>query len=189
MSLLTGYSDLRDRAERTCAAGKLRVDHRYRQAVGGLFRRARQGPDPSALRELPSRQRPSAPGRRTTPARAAGLARAPTGTGSRRCAVRSVIRRRISSPPESRGTRNGISHRAKWRGKARRSRKYARRSKIRSATAIARSKSSIHHIGEDTLVGWAWAPGYGRQPAPGTQKQAGALVEAWVKTGAACPAD
>jgi hypothetical protein len=47
----------------------------------------------------------------------------------------------------------------------------------------------IHHIGEDTLVGWAWAPGFGRSPAPGTQKQAGALVEAWVKTGAACPAN
>jgi hypothetical protein len=46
----------------------------------------------------------------------------------------------------------------------------------------------IHHIGEDTLVGWAWAPGVGRAPAPGTQKEAGALVEAWVKTGAACPA-
>src|ERR1700722_4771572 len=39
-----------------------------------------------------------------------------------------------------------------------------------------------------TLVGWAWAPGFGRFPAPGTQKQAGALVEAWVNTGAACPA-
>jgi hypothetical protein len=46
----------------------------------------------------------------------------------------------------------------------------------------------IHHIGTDTLVGWAWSPGYGRQPAPGTQKEAGALVEAWVKTGAGCPA-
>jgi hypothetical protein len=45
----------------------------------------------------------------------------------------------------------------------------------------------IEHIGEDHLVGWAWAPGYGRQPAPGTQTQAGALVEAWVKTGAGCP--
>jgi hypothetical protein len=45
----------------------------------------------------------------------------------------------------------------------------------------------IEHIGEDHLVGWAWAPGYGRQPAPGTQQQAGALVEAWVKTGAECP--
>jgi hypothetical protein len=45
----------------------------------------------------------------------------------------------------------------------------------------------INHIGEDTLVGWAWAPGYGRTPAPGTQKEAGALVAAWVKTGAACP--
>ena len=45
----------------------------------------------------------------------------------------------------------------------------------------------IHHIGDDTLVGWAWAPGFGRQPAPGTQKIAGALVEAWVNTGATCP--
>jgi hypothetical protein len=45
----------------------------------------------------------------------------------------------------------------------------------------------IDHIGKDTLVGWAWAPGYGRAPAPGTQAEAGALVEAWAKTGAACP--
>src|SRR3984893_10625769 len=42
----------------------------------------------------------------------------------------------------------------------------------------------IHHIGSDTLVGWAWHPGFGRTPAPGTQAQAGALVEAWIKTGA-----
>ena len=40
--------------------------------------------------------------------------------------------------------------------------------------------SLVEHIGEDHLVGWAWAPGAGRKPAPGTQKQAGALVEAWV---------
>ena len=45
----------------------------------------------------------------------------------------------------------------------------------------------VHHIGSDTLVGWAWAPGLGRQPAPGTQQQAGALAQAWVQTGAACP--
>ena len=45
----------------------------------------------------------------------------------------------------------------------------------------------VHHIGTDGLVGWAWAPGYGRRPAPGTQEQAGSLAEAWVKSGAACP--
>jgi hypothetical protein len=45
----------------------------------------------------------------------------------------------------------------------------------------------VHHIGSDSLVGWAWAPGYGRAPAPGTQEEAGALVAAWVKTGAVCP--
>jgi hypothetical protein len=48
-------------------------------------------------------------------------------------------------------------------------------------------ESLVEHIGEDRLVGWVWAPGSGRKPAPGTQKEAGALVEAWVKTGAACP--
>jgi hypothetical protein len=46
----------------------------------------------------------------------------------------------------------------------------------------------VHHIGTDTLVGWAWHPGFGRSPAPGTQQEAGALVDAWIKTGAACPA-
>jgi hypothetical protein len=45
----------------------------------------------------------------------------------------------------------------------------------------------IEHIGTDPLVGWAWAPGFGRTPAPGTQKEAGALVKAWVDSGAACP--
>jgi hypothetical protein len=45
----------------------------------------------------------------------------------------------------------------------------------------------VHHVGEDHLVGWAWAPGGDRRPAPGTQAQAGALLDAWVKTGAICP--
>jgi hypothetical protein len=44
-----------------------------------------------------------------------------------------------------------------------------------------------HHIGTDSLVGWAWAPGFDRRSAPGTQQEAGALVEAWAQTGAACP--
>jgi hypothetical protein len=45
----------------------------------------------------------------------------------------------------------------------------------------------VHHLSSDTLVGWAWSPGFGRRPAPGTQKDAGALAEAWVQTGAVCP--
>lgn len=45
----------------------------------------------------------------------------------------------------------------------------------------------VHHVGTDHLVGWAWAPGAGRQPAPGTQAQEGSLLDAWVKTGAVCP--
>ena len=45
----------------------------------------------------------------------------------------------------------------------------------------------IEHVSEDDLVGWAWHPGEGRTPAPGTQKQFGDLVNAWVLTGAICP--
>ena len=43
------------------------------------------------------------------------------------------------------------------------------------------------HIATNSLVGWAWAPGFGRAPAPGTQEQLGALIKAWVQTGAVCP--
>lgn len=46
----------------------------------------------------------------------------------------------------------------------------------------------VEHMAEDTLVGWGWAPGVGREPAPGTQKEFGALIRAWVESGAACPA-
>ena len=44
------------------------------------------------------------------------------------------------------------------------------------------------HMGHDSLVGWGWHPGGTRVPAPGTQAQFGALIDAWVATGAACPA-
>ena len=45
----------------------------------------------------------------------------------------------------------------------------------------------LTHVADDSLVGWAWAPGGGRQPAPGTQKELGALIQAWLNTGAVCP--
>ena len=48
--------------------------------------------------------------------------------------------------------------------------------------------AQIHeHMAKDSLVGWAWAPGVNRTPAPGTQAQFGELVGAWIATGAACP--
>lgn len=52
-----------------------------------------------------------------------------------------------------------------------------------------RTLAAIHeHIAHDSLVGWAWMPGGNREPAPGTQAQAGALIAAWIDSGAACPA-
>jgi len=51
-----------------------------------------------------------------------------------------------------------------------------------------RSLAKIHeHVATDPLVGWAWHPGDGRPPAPGTQAQFGALIKAWISTGAQCP--
>lgn len=47
----------------------------------------------------------------------------------------------------------------------------------------------VDHSAHDKLVGWGWTPGADREPAPGTQQQFGALIAAWVETGAACPDD
>lgn len=46
----------------------------------------------------------------------------------------------------------------------------------------------VKHVTSDTLVLWAWNPGPGRVPAPGSNAQFGALMQAWADTGAACPA-
>jgi hypothetical protein len=48
-------------------------------------------------------------------------------------------------------------------------------------------KEIVEHMAHDSLVGWGWTPGAGRQPAPGTQAEFGALFRAWADTGAACP--
>ncbi len=51
-----------------------------------------------------------------------------------------------------------------------------------------RTLAELHeHMAQDDLVGWGWHPGAGRQPAPGTQQMFGALIQAWIDTGAACP--
>jgi hypothetical protein len=51
-----------------------------------------------------------------------------------------------------------------------------------------RTLADIHdHVATDPLVGWAWHPGEGRVPAPGSQAEFGALIEAWISTGAHCP--
>lgn len=44
-----------------------------------------------------------------------------------------------------------------------------------------------HHMAEDSLVGWGWRPGAGREPVPGDQATFGRLIGAWIDTGAHCP--
>ena len=48
--------------------------------------------------------------------------------------------------------------------------------------------AEVHeHMAADELVGWGWAPGAGRTPAPGTQDAFGRLIAAWIESGAVCP--
>jgi hypothetical protein len=51
-----------------------------------------------------------------------------------------------------------------------------------------RNLALLHeHAAGDDLIAWGWRPGEGREPAPGTQQIFGALVQAWIDTGAQCP--
>jgi hypothetical protein len=47
----------------------------------------------------------------------------------------------------------------------------------------------VEHSAHDELLAWGWAPGHGREPAPGTQAGFAALMRAWADLGAACPVD
>lgn len=44
------------------------------------------------------------------------------------------------------------------------------------------------HVRDDKLVGWGWAPGPGREPAPGSAEETFKALEAWTAAGAPCPA-
>lgn len=44
-----------------------------------------------------------------------------------------------------------------------------------------------HHILEDELVHWGWAPGIGREPAPYSAEETADFVTLWAKAGAPCP--
>ena len=45
----------------------------------------------------------------------------------------------------------------------------------------------VEHMAHNSLVGWGWAPGRGREPVPGTQAAFGELIQAWADSGAFCP--
>lgn len=48
--------------------------------------------------------------------------------------------------------------------------------------------AALHeHMAHDELVAWGWNPGEGRDPAPGSQKLFGELIQAWIDSGAECP--
>ncbi len=73
-----------------------------------------------------------------------------------------------------------------WQGKT--PGQICRQIKDKAANGGRDLKALHDHMANDHLVGWAWNPGEGRKPAPGTQAQFGELVQGWIDTGAECPA-
>jgi hypothetical protein len=45
----------------------------------------------------------------------------------------------------------------------------------------------LKHVTSDSLVLWAWQPGPGRTPAPGSNAEFAKLLSAWAESGAHCP--
>lgn len=45
----------------------------------------------------------------------------------------------------------------------------------------------VHHMAEDKLVLWGWAPGEGRTPVPMPHAEFAKLAKQWADGGAACP--
>lgn len=43
------------------------------------------------------------------------------------------------------------------------------------------------HVRDDPLVGWGWAPGPGREPAPGSAEETYQALIKWTREGAPCP--
>ena len=45
----------------------------------------------------------------------------------------------------------------------------------------------LHHVAEDPLVLWGWAPGYGRKPVPVPHEEFVRAFKTWADAGAPCP--
>lgn len=48
-------------------------------------------------------------------------------------------------------------------------------------------KAIALHVRDNELVAWGWAPGEGREPAPGSAEQTYQALERWSAAGAPCP--
>jgi hypothetical protein len=46
-----------------------------------------------------------------------------------------------------------------------------------------------HHLLDDPLVQWAWAPGEGREPVPVPRAEFASAVRIWIESGGLCPED
>jgi hypothetical protein len=57
----------------------------------------------------------------------------------------------------------------------------------RSDLAKLRAEFLDHHAAIDPLIKWAWNPGKGRSPAPGSHADFLRAMDVWITAGAPCP--
>ena len=173
---------------RRCDRGRLREHRRSGAALGGALRRGGQGAAASAVRQLPSGSRPAAAGRGGPP-HEPWVRRGADGHGVGRDALHGRATPAanfdaVAMPGHPNWHLAPAS--MAWQGKSLRQICAQIKDPDRNGGAYARRRSSSTWP-SDSLVGWAWSPGVGREPAPGTQAAFGALIEAWADTGAVCP--
>ncbi len=75
-----------------------------------------------------------------------------------RCGAPAATRTEISSLAACPATRNGIWRRAKWRWEGKTLGQICNQIKDRQRNGNRSLDDIVHHIGTDTLVGWAWTP-------------------------------
>ena len=167
---------------------------RYASALARLVHRGRESDHKSALHELPPRRRSTHARQRHASAFAARRSR-----GGRRWRSGQYVRRLSFRKKQRHVRRPGVSFQSvpghprwalapiemAWEGKS--IGEICQQIKDPQRNG-GRNLELLHeHLAHDDLVAWGWAPGAGRDPAPGSQGQLGALIRAWIDSGAACP--
>ena len=117
------------------------------------------------------------------------VVRGKDGHGAAGAALRDLPRQgELRSRRASPATSIGRWHRPPWPGRARSLGQICEQLKDQNRNGSRDLAALVKHVTTDSLVLWGWKPGKGREPAPGTPAEFGALMQAWADTGAACPA-
>ncbi len=133
-------------------------------------------------------RRPAAPGRPHAACTSRWSCAARTATARPAWPARPATAAPTSIRRACRAIRTGTWRRSRWPGRASRSAQICKQLKDPARNGSRDIAAILKHATTDSLVKWGWNPGPGRTPAPGTNAEFGALLQAWADAGAYCPA-